>query len=195
MTGELEMLLDPDGPGQSDEHPRGKVSLTTPNPANLVAAHIRETWPELAQNPIPGLWFTGSRVWNFAYGTPLSADADWDLFSLHLQAIDAVVARLELTEHPSCRTAAKHAPDARSIDSARIPVNPGSYEDGYSYETPRGVVDLWLAKDGSAYAELESYPQRSHAHCRVAFSFTEGLLMLPNEVADTGDAHIEEDPG
>src|SRR5882672_836198 len=47
----------------------------------------------------------------------------------------------------------------------------------------RHNIDVWIARSGSAVAELCGCHTQSHSHCRVAFSLTDGLILLPNESA------------
>ena len=52
---------------------------------------------------------------------------------------------------------------------------------GYSYQTSRGVVDLWVSQEGGVFGELLAYWFESHSHCRAAYSPVLGLVVLPND--------------
>jgi hypothetical protein len=169
-----------------------KISLPTPNVANAIAARF----PELAGDPIPGVWFTGSNVWSLLYPEQPVRDRDWDIFAVGEQAAHRVAARLDLAAHPACRTKDKRHHVPKTIDAAHVPnlvngpptegVDPElgpSYGEGYCYATDRGEVDLWISTPGDVLGELRTYPAGSHAHCRAAYSLTDGLVVLPNECA------------
>jgi hypothetical protein len=176
-----------------------KISLSLPNVANEIAARVAARWPELARDPIPGVWFTGSNVWELLY--PELSDRrpplgrDWDIFTIGEDAAHQVAARLGLARYPACRTKDKRHGAPMTIDPAHVPnlvvlpmdcVDPDtgpSYGEGYCYATERGEVDLWISTPGDVLGELRTYPAGSHAHCRAAFSFTDGLVVLPNELA------------
>lgn len=182
-----------------------KQSTSNHNLANWIGYHIATKFPELASAPIPGVWFTGSNVWSLAYGIPSpSAEAkNWDIFTIGEDAASEVAKRLDLATAPACRTKDKRLGRDRSICEANVPQlknipelddegevtgSMAAYGEGYSYLTPRGEIDLWISTPGSVIDELRAYPQQSHAHCRMAFSFTDGLVMLPNELAAYGGA-------
>lgn len=204
-----------------------KTSQPWPNLANRIGAMLARSWPELAGPAIPGVWWTGSRIWRMAYDldvmpigraprtggyeaalremilscrreerAPLLLDVtavepepdldpspDWDVFATSAVAAELLCSRLQLGRHPARRCHEKALQG--SVDIAHTtfsePAQNG-YKAGWSYATPRGDVDLWLSP-GGAYDEISTYPAESHAHCRMAFSFTEGLLVLPNETA------------
>ncbi len=170
-----------------------KVSLPIPNVANAIAAHVSAAWPELAA--VTGVWFTGSQIWSWLYAGPPLAGSDWDIFALDERSAAAVADRLGLRGLPACRTRDKRNGAPRTVSDRHVPVlapplveDDGSpdgtgYSEGYCYATERGELDLWLAEPGGVIAELRSYPSGSHAHCRAAFSFTDGLVVLPNECA------------
>jgi uncharacterized protein YbaR (Trm112 family) len=182
-----------------------KVSTTEHNLANWIAEHVRRAFPELANDPIHGVWFTGSNVWSLAYGIP-SPDAgieDWDIFAIGDEAAAEVARRLDLVACPACRTKDKRKDPKRTVDDRHVPVTTqipmlddddrptggmAAYGEGYSYVTPRGEIDLWISTPGNVVDELRTYPDASHAHRRMAFSFTDGLVMLPNECARPGAA-------
>lgn len=194
-----------------------KRSLPVANVANLVERHVVEYWPDLVRHPVPGLWFTGSRVWRILYpdlvdlvdhADPRGASAtrDWDIFALADDPARELVDLLGLDRCPACRTSEKHERAGRpaverTVSCTHVPViRPdvdASYDDGFSYLTPRGdVVDLWVSTLGTAAAELRDYPAASHAHCRAAFSLEDGLVVLPNEVVSTrGPRLIAPGPG
>jgi hypothetical protein len=164
--------------------------------ANLVEEHIAQTWPEIARVAPSDVWFTGSRVWWWLYpDLPESLERartrDWDIFTIGEAPARWIVDTLGWRRSPACRTRDKWGLCTRSICDDHVPTLRGGvaddrlagYNDGYSYQTDRGVVDLWISTLGSALAEIRAYPTGSHAHCRVAWSFTDGLLLLSNELA------------
>lgn len=162
------------------------------NLANAIEAHVTSTWPEVAREAPQGIWFTGSHIWYFLYPnlhqlTP-GLGRDWDIFTIGEAPARWIVGVYDWNHTPSCRTHDKWGVVPRIVDVSRIPAVPGSvgtsgYGDGYSYQTDRGIVDLWISEFDNPLAELRAYPTISHAHCRTAWSFTEGLLILPNERA------------
>lgn len=184
-----------------------KRSTALPNAANLIAAHVAARFPELARDPIPGVWFTGSNVWAWLYGDEPPLGADWDIFvtGAGAEVVAAAVAdRLGLASCPACRTKDKRKAAVRTVDADHVPRlvpnarDDGSYGEGYSYETDSGEVDLWISTPGDVLGELRDYPTASHAHCRVAFSFTDGLVVLGNEHAaiastESPSAHRRDD--
>ncbi len=165
-----------------------KCSHSLVNLANVIEEHVAHTWPEIARAAPPDIWFTGSRIWNFLYPTLLPALVrDWDIFTIGSAPARWIVGVYGWNHTPSCRTSEKWG-TPRIIDETRIPQIPGSvnasgYDDGYSYRTDRGIVDLWISEFDNPLAELRAYPTASHAHCRAAWSFTDGLIVLPNESA------------
>lgn len=192
-----------------------KISLPVTNVANLVEDHVARGWPELVLHPVPGLWFTGSRVWSLLYpglADPSGQDPsarDWDVFALEDGPVLELVDLVGLARFPACRTSEKRARPGRPAavrtvsithaprvitDLQGAPVSAGanrgaggscrpvSYDDGYSYLTDRGEVDLWVSTLGSVVAELRDYPAASHAHCMAAYSLEDGLVVLPNTV-------------
>ncbi len=181
-----------------------KRSLPVANVANLVEDHVAESWPELLDHPVPGLWFTGSRIWSLLYPDLAGVagyraprgERDWDIFSLVDGPARELVDLVGLARWPACLTLDKRAVDAglsaRTVSPAHVPRlvsrdprdgSAPSYDDGYSYLTDRGEVDLWVSSLGGVVAELRDYPPDSHAHCRAAFSLEDGLVVLPNETA------------
>jgi hypothetical protein len=180
-----------------------KVSLPTPNIANAIAAHVSAAWPELAA--VAGVWFTGSQIWSWLYDGQPPAGSDWDIFALDEGAAAAVADRLGLRGLPACRTQDKRNGAPRTVGAHNVPTlappmldgnapDGTGYSEGFCYTTARGELDLWLAEPGGVIAELRSYPTGSHAHCRAAFSFADGLVVLPNEcaAAASGPAQREE---
>lgn len=178
--------------------PNPKISTTEHNIANWIAHHVARRFPALADNPIPGVWFTGSSVWSLLYGVPSpSAEAkDWDIFTeTELSAIQLVTG-MGWNLLPSFPTRDKrHSVREPKVVAHNLPslsnkLGPDgcAYSDGFCYVTPEGDVDVWVTAEGDAISELRTYPTESHAHCRAAFSFTDGLLILPNERAQFGVA-------
>jgi len=178
-----------------------KHSQSIANLANLVEDRMGRAWPEIAGAAPTGVWFTGSRVWRLLYPDLAEVDhaacaSDWDIFTIGEEPALWIVDRLRLRHVPSCRTSDKWGgelgPAAWIADGTRVPAwRPGEagrtsgsgYGDGYSYRTDRGIVDLWISSLDSALAEIRAYPTASHAHCRAAWSFADGLIVLPNESA------------
>jgi hypothetical protein len=159
------------------------------NLANVVEEHVTHTWPEIACAAPANLWFTGSHIWHFLYpDRPPPLVRDWDIFTIGVAPARWIVEVYGWNHTPSCHTNDKWGVSPRIIDVSHIPTIPGSvsasgYGDGYSYQTDRGIVDLWISEFDNPLAELRAYPTASHAHCRAAWSFTEGLIVLPNERA------------
>lgn len=173
-----------------------KVSTNEHNVANWIACHVARRFPELATNPIPGTWFTGSNVWSLLYGVPSpSAEArDWDIFTeTELGAIQLVTG-MGWNLLPSFPTRDKRSKVREPVVhehrmpslSKKLGPDGCAYSDGFCYVTEQGDIDVWVTAEGSALRELQTYPPESHAHCRAAFSFTDGLLMLPNDRAQFG---------
>lgn len=170
-----------------------KTSDTTCNIANWIAAHIAKRFPELAANPIPGVWFTGSNVWSLLYGSD-ATEKDWDIFTIDEAAARNLVTGMGWNLCPSFQTKYKAVGqrDPRIDPERHIPkltysnMSGCAYSEGYCYITPGGDVDVWVTSEDSALDEIRTYPLSSHAHCRVAFSFTDGLIILPNEMAGVG---------
>jgi hypothetical protein len=168
-----------------------KQSHPLTNLANTIEEHVARAWPEVARTATPNVWFTGSHIWHFLYPALLQQDPplprDWDIFTIGATPAQGLVDLYGWNLTPSCRTNEKWTAP-RIIDTSRIPKTPGSvstsgYGDGYSYKTDRGIVDLWISEFESPLAEIREYPTASHAHCRAAWSFTDGLIVLPNERA------------
>jgi hypothetical protein len=169
-----------------------KLSLSIPNQANFVAGHVATAFPSLARDPIDGVWFTGSNVWSFVLGIDPRSGSDWDIFVMSESAALGVVVRLGLLKFPACETDKKRTGE-RFISAGNFPrlprlpnVDRYSGGDGFCYATDAGDVDVWISTAGDPAGELRSYPSDSHAHCRAAFSFTGGLIVLPNEHAISG---------
>lgn len=161
-----------------------KVSSPTPNVANLIAAHIRRIAPELAE--VKNLWFSGSNVWRWMYaGDPPAEDADLDVFFCGPHRSVSVNGILGPEWYPAADRLIQDLGIPRG-DSMHVPVRTGRDLDLYGmglqalYKGRK--LDVWAG--GETVAEtLSNYPTVSHAHCRAAFSFTEGLVVLPNEAA------------
>lgn len=172
-----------------------KYSIPISNVANQVAVHVATTWPELAGEPICDLWFTGSQIWHHLYPDlprrEPTLPSDWDVVAMTELASDRMVSRFGLAAMPACLTRDKKTEGKRRmVDPRHVPrlappsdgVRPVGYDDGFSYLLGRGELDLWISGQASIADELRSYPDGSHAHCRAAFSFTDGLVVLPNGI-------------
>jgi hypothetical protein len=173
-----------------------KLSLSIPNAANFVAGHVAASFRSLAIDPVPGVWFTGSNVWSFVLGMDPRPGSDWDIFvigendSLAEMIARTVVLRLGLLNFPACPTDKKQTGGEKTISAGNVPrlprlPNVDRYNggDGFCYATDAGDIDVWISTASDAAGELRSYPSNSHAHCRAAFSFSEGLVVMPNERA------------
>jgi hypothetical protein len=154
----------------------------TPNAANKIAAHLSAKWPELRH--IPGLWFSGSQVWSHLYGKEPPATSDTDVFVMAdappvmTYGVFGVVQRTPLAEMMHRLGLAESAAKPRQPPADK----PHYIPDGYDITHKRGDFDIWTTKATTPQGQLRSYP-RSHSHCRAAFSFTDGLIVLPNEEA------------
>jgi hypothetical protein len=186
-----------------------KQSHPLANLANTIEVYVACAWPAIAQAVPTNIWFTGSHIWYFLYpdlylpllqrDPPLIRD--WDIFTIGAAPAQWLVELHGWNLTPSCRTTEKWTAP-RIIETSNIPKTPGSvsmsgYGDGYSYKTDRGIVDLWISEFESPLAEIREYPTESHAHCRVAWSFTDGLIVLPNERAcesGSGDSATKDTP-
>jgi hypothetical protein len=168
-----------------------RQALPYPNVANTIATHISMMWPELTT--IPNVWFTGSQIWSFLYDLPEREpliERDWDIFVIGNAPARRVCDQLHLPTMPACRTQDKHRGAVRTIAAEHVPSlvhssgssSSSGYTDGWSYLTPRGILDLWVTRFADVFAEIRDYPTESHAHCRAAYSLTCGLVVLPNEL-------------
>lgn len=169
--------------GSITEHnPQPPARDFTPNVANRIAAHLEKKWPELRH--IPGLWFSGSQVWSHLYGKEPPETSDTDVF---------VLATAQPVTSYSTLGATQRSPLAELLhklglpESAAVPRKPPEDKphyvpDGCDVKHVRGDFDIWTTKAETVQGQLRSYP-RSHSHCRAAFSFFDGLVVLPNEEA------------
>lgn len=158
-----------------------KVARTDGNVANRIGAHLRAKWPELVN--IPGLWFSGSQVWSFLYGEEPSETSDTDVFIVDSDTRPH-------SELPVWHPKNLLLKELGVVWNDGVDKHPRTGEagttyakDGRSWNTAKGAIDLWTSPT-SAQDALRNYPTASHAHCRAAFSFTEGLVVLPNELTD-----------
>jgi len=169
-----------------------KRSLDCANVANRIERAIEGAWPEIARSSSPLVWFTGSSVWRFLY--PDLPDEisyrDWDIFTIGEAPALGLAQGMGWYLSPACRTRDKWSPEGKfTVDTGNLPSSkprPGEsagYGDGFTYRTDRGEVDLWIASTGDPFAEVAAYPERSHAHCRAAFSPGRGLIVMPNPIA------------
>jgi hypothetical protein len=154
----------------------------TPNVANRIAAHLSAKWPELVG--VHGLWFSGSQVWSHLYGKEPPATSDTDVFVLADAPPVQVSTMLGVTTRsPLAQMVAQLGLSEADAKPRAVPAEKPHYEpDGMDIEHPRGSFDIWTTKAPTVQGALHMYP-RSHSHCRAAFSFTEGLVVLPNEEA------------
>lgn len=179
-----------------------KTSTSDHNLANWITGQVAGRFPEFAANPIPGVWFTGSKIWTMLYGVPSpSAEAkDWDIFTVSELTALQLVTGMGWNLSPAFPTRDKrYGVRNPTIDperhipklSTKLDPDGNAYSDGYCYVTPDGDVDVWVTGCGNALDEIRTYPSTSHAHCRAAFSLTDGLIMLPNEAAEHGVRRAE----
>lgn len=156
----------------------------TPNVANRIGAHLAAKWPELRH--IEGLWFSGSQVWSFLYDKLPPLGSDTDIFVMAdarpVQTLTSfgVVTRSPLAEMMHRLGLEDDAAKPRVPPQGKTHYVP----DGMDVEHERGSFDVWTTQAATVRGQLQSYPG-SHSHCRSAFSFTEGLVVLPNEAAPT----------
>lgn len=171
-----------------DEKSNPPPRSVEPNAANKIAEHLKAKWPELVG--IPGLWFSGSQVWSHLYGKEPPTESDLDVFAC--QDAQPVVSYLGVgtflgmskTERTPIgemlhRLGLKPE-EGRTKNTAG---KPHYHVNGADFTHPtRGEIDVWTTAAKDAVTCVKGYP-RSHSHCRAAFSFTEGLVVLPNEAA------------
>lgn len=154
----------------------------TPNVANKVAEHLSAKWPELAG--IPGLWFSGSQVHSIVRGVEPPAESDTDIFVLaDAEPVTTIGPFGAVTRSPLAEMMHRLGLQDDAGKPRQPPADKPHYEpDGLDIEHPRGQFDVWTSKSASVQGALRRYP-RSHSHCRAAFSFLDGLVVLPNEEA------------
>lgn len=162
---------------KANEATKLKVAKTTPNVANQVAAHIQAIAPDLAM--VKGLWFSGSNVWKFVYGETPADGSDIDCFFLQKAPMD--FSMFEDQRHALLQRLGYEDTDA-VWDTVKTGANLDKYAQGCKFMHRGRKVDVWVGHDNVAET-LGDYPTASHAHCRVAFSFEHGLVIIPNEVA------------
>lgn len=161
-------------------NPQPPARSTEANVANRVAAHLAAKWPEL--RGIPGLWFTGSQVWSHLYGIEPPTTSDTDVFVLADAPPVTILTPRGLVTRPPIAQMLHELGLPESAAKPRHPPQdkPHYVPDGMDVEHERGAFDVWTTKAATVQGQLRSYP-RSHSHCRAAFSFSEGLVVLPNE--------------
>lgn len=168
------------------EKTKAKVSKPWMNMANIIGEHLKRIAPDLAARP--NLWFSGSNVWSFLYGEVPAEDADIDVFYCgpHRQVLrDGILG----PEWQQARWKLMEDLGIPASERMHVPVRTGRHQDLYGmgiqalYKGRK--LDVW--DGGETVVEtLSNYPTVSHAHCRAAFSFTDGLVVLPNEAANAG---------
>lgn len=166
----------------------------TPNVANKVAEHLRAKWPELAG--IPGLWFSGSQVHSIVRGVEPPAASDTDIFILKdAESVTTIGPFGATTRTPLAEMMARLGlADAAATPRQPPPERPDYHPNGMDIEHPRGQFDVWTAVATTVQGQLRAYP-RSHSHCRAAFSFMDGLVVLPNEEAPSDIPPVTGTPG
>lgn len=163
----------------------GKTSWAVPNVANTIAEHLRKVAPELCD--IPGLWFSGSNVWRHLYACdPPARDADLDVFFVGGHLESKTILGLLGDQYVDRREALLDRLGVPKTDRIYPTVKTGPAGDNYAqgchalYQGRK--LDVWC--NGPTVQDvLSDYPKASHAHCRAAFSFEHGLVVLPNECA------------
>lgn len=162
---------------EATERTLKKTSLSVGNVANRVAAHLRNRCPELCA--IPGLWFSGSNVWAFLYGQEPDPNADLDVFML--QPKITVENCFDDPRRALCKQLGI-ADEDMELSKVKTGPDEDQYKEGIKALYKGGKLDIWEAV-GTPQDALRDYPGRTHAHCRAAFSFADGLIVLPNEEA------------
>lgn len=160
-----------------------KASQPWRNVANNIEIHLRNLWPELVT--INGLWFTGSQVWSHLYNNIMSNTIkdsevlrrDMDIYCNTEEIFDKVYVLLNSFGGYTLST--KHF-NAASISSDNVIA---VFTTGAKIDVrERGKVDIWYSHNNMSITDmLRAYPPNSHSHCRAAFSFENGLIVLPNE--------------
>lgn len=158
----------------SREKTAKKESLTDANVANQIAAHLMHRCPELCA--IPDLWFSGSNVWSFLYGKEPPPDSDIDVFMIGTTTNDVWVADQRIS---LCRRLGIAADDM-TLSMVRTGFDGDLYMQGVKALYKGTKLDIWECGE-TPWVALRNYPTKTHAHCRAAFSFTDGLIVLPNE--------------
>lgn len=160
------------------EKTKTKASLPLANVANRIATHLMRRCPELCA--IPGLWFSGSNVWPFLYGKEPPTDADIDVFLVGATDPDGFDdPRVNLCKQLGI------APDDMTLSGVQSGFDGDLYMQGVKALYKGNKLDIWECGE-TPWVALRNYPTKSHAHCRAAFSFADGLIVLPNEMAMTG---------
>jgi hypothetical protein len=150
----------------------GKVSLTKPNTANKVLDYVQEAgFGKLLG--MPGVFFTGSTVWRWAYGMEPNLVTDVDLLLVEDTSSTVWETRDEVVKALGLKLLGDAAPSMS--DGRERAIMPGQ-----KYVAPNGrVVDIWGMAE--LHTALTEYPEESHASARMAFSAEYGaLLMYPN---------------
>lgn len=155
-----------------------KHSLTTKNTANIIAECLSINYTDFVHYALTnkGIWFTGSQVWSLAYGntsggilSSVLGGSDLDIFCVNNDSYSSTNVRADFHSAMNMGTGTPKGPAIKY----------GGTNNGEVYTTKYGSVDIWN-DDKSVTDMLLVYPEGSHAHCRMAYSFTEGLIMLPN---------------
>lgn len=166
-----------------------KVALTTPNVANVIAAHLRAVAPDLVV--IPNIWFSGSNVWKHLYGETPSPSSDLDVFFISAyrkrDGLLSLMSNVVFGDYEDPRVSLLTDLGVPVADAEFTMTKTGreldKYSQGCKFLFKGRKVDCWQGHDSVA-ATLNDYPGASHGHCRAAFSFTDGLVVLPNEQAN-----------
>src|SRR5882757_5237981 len=146
-----------------------QASLPLPNIANNIAKYLNDLNPKFIEwigHNIVSVWFTGSRVWWGLYnsaGYDTIKYHDLDIFTTYSSNV-GFKSCPQLTYAGQC---GKYAPTQG--DKYTMVVNNSNTINVDIWQTGKSMLD-----------SLMDYPSGSHGHARAAFSFTEGLVVLPN---------------
>lgn len=151
-----------------------KVSLTIPNIANTISTHLSQKWPDLVQYCYvhDGIYWTGSQVWSWLYSTRPLITSDTDIMCVNTPYNSSDIVKDDFVKNTG-------------LDKYNITTKQPSYSShtgfnpGIKIHHPQCDIDIWSSNETIQDALLK-YPEDSHAHCRIAYSFTKGLVILPN---------------
>lgn len=145
-----------------------QLALNAPNIANDIAKSLSDLHRPLMEwicnrAEVDDIWITRSRVWSHLYTnlTPVTPFTDLDI--LCTNKCDPSIFHLcpDLQYNGTCGKYALSPGLKFNLDSTPI------------------TVDAWN-RPKPIFSVLLDYPESSHAHCRVAFNFVNGLVVLPN---------------
>lgn len=147
-----------------------KISYNIGNVANTIAKSLNNAIPSVVveSDKYPELWFTGSRVWASLYNVGISTSTDYDLVTCDKPTFTYFENWFRTGKLP--------------LSGDTMVARPNKYgpSNGWDICTSGVNFDLWLSGEDSIVNELKRYPEYSHAHCRAAFNFHYGLIVMPN---------------